>query len=217
MATVTNERELRDQMVAAGRLLWERDLVGATEGNLSCRLGDHVLCTPSGLSKGHLTSEQLVVIDHAGNPLDGGLAPSSEIRLHLRLYREQPETQAVVHAHPLTATAFAACGETVPVEFLPEAVYFLGPVALVPFGMPGTDELPDQLTPFCDGHRTFLLANHGAATVGSTLLDAAHRMETLERVAQIVFRARQIGQLQPLPADALARLRQMAGDEDMRS
>lgn len=212
------ERELREQMVAAGRRLWERDLVGATEGNLSCRLGEHVLCTPSGLSKGHLAPEDLVVIDHAGRSLnETDLKPSSEIRLHLRLYREIPEAQAVVHAHPLTATAFATCGEAVPVEMLPEAVVVLGTVALVPFAMPGTDELPDALTPFCRGHRTFLLANHGAATIGRTLMDAVYRMETLERVAQIVFRARQIGIPSPLPEDALIRLRQMAGDEDSTS
>jgi len=215
---VITERELREQMVAAGRRLWERDLVGATEGNLSCRLGDHILCTPSGLSKGHLTPEDLVVIDHSGRSLNEiDLKPSSEIRLHLRLYREIPDAQAVVHAHPLTATAFATCGETVPVEMLPEAVVVLGTVALVPFAMPGTDELPDALTPFCRVHRTFLLANHGAATIGSTLMDAVYRMETLERVAQIIFRARQIGTPSPLPESALIRLRQMAGDEDSTS
>jgi len=199
---------LRAEMVAAGRLLWERNLVGATEGNLSCRVGDHLLCTPSGLSKGSLAEEDLLEIDLQGNPLGPHrYKPSSEIRLHLRVYRCCPSVQSVVHAHPLTATAFATCGQTVPVEYLPEAVVVLGPVALVPFGMPGTEALPDALEPFVKSHRTFLLANHGAMTIGKTLTEAVHRMETLERVAQILLACRQIGTPVRLSEPDLAQLR----------
>lgn len=198
-------------MVSAGRILWERNLVGATEGNLSCRLGDHLLCTPTGLPKGHLTEEDLVEIDHTGAPLkEKSRKPSSEIKLHLRIYRACPEVQAVVHAHPLTATAFATCGETISVEHLPEAVVVLGPVALVPFGMPGTEALPDALEPFARNHRTFLLANHGAVTVGKTITEAVYRMETLERVAQILLACRQIGVPARLSDADLAVLRSMA-------
>ena len=204
---------LRTEMVAAGRLLWERDLVGATEGNLSCRLGEHILCTPSGLSKGHLAESDLVVIDLNGNAIEGG-TPSSEIKLHLRLYRVCPEVQAVVHAHPLTATAFATCGQTIPIDFLPEAVVVLGDIALVPFAMPGTESLPDALEPFARQHRTFLLANHGAVTVGPTLLEAAYRMETLERVAKIVAACRQIGEPRPLSDADLSVLRMMVSDRE---
>lgn len=207
--------DLRKEMVAAGRLLWERNLVGATEGNLSCRLGNAILCTPSGFRKGNLDKEDLVVIDLDGRPIEPTRnRPSSEIRLHLRLYRLCPEVQAVVHAHPLTATAFATCGENLPVEHLPEAVVVLGPVALVPFGMPGTEALPDALEPFAREHSTFLLANHGAVATGNTIFDAVHRMETLERVAQIMLLTRQIGVPQTLPPQDLAALRAMYGGYD---
>lgn len=200
-------------MVRAGRLLWERDLVGATEGNLSCRLGGHLLCTPSGVSKGHLDEDELVEIDLDGNPLRGG-APSSEIKLHLRVYRHCPDVQAVVHAHPITATGFATAGQTVPTHYLPEAVVVLGDVALVPFAMPGTESLPDALEPFVKSHRTFLLANHGALAVGNSLMDAAHRMETLERVARIIFASHQLGTPNPLPDPAIAELRAIAHEEE---
>lgn len=203
--------DLRKEMVSAGRLLWERNLVGATEGNLSCRFGGHVLCTPSGLRKGHLDKDDLVVIDHAGHTMEATRhRPSSEIKLHLRLYKLCPEVQAVVHAHPLTATAFATCGLTVPTEHLPEAVVVLGPVALVPFGMPGTEALPDALEPFARSHKTFLLANHGAVAVGRTLTEAVHRMETLERVAQIMMACRQLGEPARLSPGDLEVLRAMA-------
>jgi L-fuculose-phosphate aldolase len=200
-------------MVKAGRLLWERDLLGAAEGNLSCRLGDHILCTPSGRSKGHLEERDLVMIDLDGNPLQGGV-PSSEIKVHLRLYRLRSDVQAVVHAHPITATAFATCGQTVPSEYLHEAVVILGDVALVPFAMPGTESLPDALEPFARNHQTFLLANHGSVAVGQTVMEAAYRMETLERVARIVLAAQQIGAPNPLPESVIAGLRNYGQDTE---
>ncbi|MEQ1935068.1 MAG: class II aldolase/adducin family protein [Fimbriimonadaceae bacterium] len=195
-------------MVECGRRLWQRNLIGACEGNLSCQLDDgRILCTPNGAVKGDLGASDLVVIDLNGKQIDSNSnTPSSEIRVHTAIYRECPSVGAVVHAHPIYATSFALAGVTIPTDSLPEALVELGPVALVPFAMPGTEELPAAMLPYLDKHRTFLLANHGAVTVGSGLLEAANRMECLERVAQIIYLSRALGGPVPLGEDDLRRL-----------
>ncbi len=199
-------------MVEVGRRLWQRGLVGATEGNISCRLGNHgLLCTPSGYSKGHLKPEDLVVIDLDGQPLRRGAKPSSEIRLHLRCYRKREDCNAVVHAHPPVATAFALAHKSIPDGLVPEAVVVLGSVALCPFGMPGTEDLPDSIDPFLPEHDTLLLSNHGAATLGGDLLDALWRMETLERVAVVALHAESLGGARSLPDSAIKSLRAVRG------
>jgi L-fuculose-phosphate aldolase len=196
-------------MLECGKMLWQRNLIGACEGNLSCRLDENrLLCTRSGVSKGHLTLDDLVEIHLDGKQIDpNSHKPSSEIRVHLAIYRECPHVEAVVHAHPIFATAFALSGVRIPTENMPEALVELGPVALVPFGMPGTDDLPDALKPFIPGHCSFLLANHGAVTTGRSLLEASHRMETFERVAQIVFLSNGLGGPALLPAGVFDRLK----------
>ncbi len=197
-----DEAALREAMVEVGERLWSRGLVGATEGNLSARLTKgRFLCTPSGISKGHLGSGDLVMLDPSGNPIEGR-EPSTEIRMHLRLYARRPDCGAVVHAHPPIATGFALAGEPIPDGFLPEASVVLGPVALVPFAMPGTDDVPDAMEPLLNLHKTFLLANHGAVAMGADLWDAYNRMETLERIAHILFVSRLLATPKPLPAEA---------------
>lgn len=194
-------------MVEIGRLLWLRGLVGATEGNISCRLDDQrFLCTPSGKSKGHLTVDELVVIDAQGAPVRGELQPSSEIKVHLNAYAHRPDVRAVVHAHPLTATAFALAHRPIPGGLVPEGEVIIGPIALCPFGMPGTHDLPATMNAFLPTHDTFLLSNHGAVALGGSLDDAYWRMETLERVAQVYRDALLLGGAQPLPESALGPL-----------
>lgn len=198
-----SEASIRALMVEMGRRLWERELIGACEGNLSVRLdSDRILCTPSGLSKGHLRVGDLVVIRPDGTPVHGG-TPSSEIKLHLRCYAKREDCVAVVHAHPPVATALTLVGETIPSGVMPEADLVLGPVPLVPYSTPGTEEVPDRLEPFLADHKTFLLSHHGAATLGRDLPDACDRMESLERVARVLWLARGLGSISPLsPADA---------------
>jgi len=197
-------------MCDLGRRLWQRDLVGAVEGNLSVRLSpQRILCTPTGLSKGHMKPSDLVVIDPRGNPIGEG-KPSSEIKLHLRMYAKRPDCHAVIHAHPPTATAFALAGETIPDDLLPEAAFVLGSVATAPFGTPGTDEVPDRLEPLLDDHKTFLMENHGAVVMGKDLFDAYNRMETLERVARIIMMARILGKPKPMPPAMFDRMLQVA-------
>ncbi len=201
------EPELRDAICETGRRLWQHGLVGGAEGNISVRLdAGRLLCTPTGLSKGHLRPTDCVVIDLGGSALCDG-QPSSEIKLHLAAYKARPDCVAVVHAHPAMATAFALAGIEVPDDLLPEAAYVLGPVATVPFGMPGTDDLPRAAAPLLQGHKTFLLANHGALALGTSLDDAFNRMDVLERVCQVVANARSIGTPKPLPGPAFAAIR----------
>jgi len=201
---------IRQQICEVGRMLWQRGLVGATEGNISVRLDDqHILCTPSGVSKGHLQATDLVVIDYEGKSSTGN-TPSSEIRMHLRMYAKRADCMAVVHAHPITATGFALAGESLPNDAMPGSTVVLGPVALVPFGMPGTEDLPNTLEPFLADHKTFLLSHHGAVVMGRDVKDAYHRMEILERTAQIVLTARMLGGAKQMPPEAIETLNRLS-------
>jgi L-fuculose-phosphate aldolase len=194
-------------MCELGARLWQRGLVGATEGNLSVRMNDsQILCTPSGVSKGHLHPDDLVLIDNNGASINGGV-PSSEIKMHVRIYAKRPDCMAIAHAHPPIATSFALAGEKIPDNLLPEAMVVLGSVVNVPFCMPGTDDVPNGLEPFLANHKTFLLCNHGAVALGKDLTDAYHRMETLERVAQIILYSRTLGGPKPMPGQAFEELK----------
>lgn len=189
--------------------------MGGTEGNISVRLSpQRILCTPTGASKGHLKPADLVVIDNHGNAVEGGL-PSSEIRLHVRILARRKDCQAVIHAHPPIATAFALAGEDIPDNLLPEAAFVLGSVATVPFAEPGTDHLPNQIDPLLEDHKSFLLANHGAVVMGKDLLDALYRMETLERVARLVLNAKLLGGAKPLPDPYFDKLLKIALNGDL--
>jgi L-fuculose-phosphate aldolase len=194
--------QLRAAMCEVGRRLWQRGLIGATEGNISVRLSTRqILCTPSGLSKGHMRPDDLIVIDNHGNSVGEG-RPSSEIKLHLRILQRRPDCMAVVHAHPPTATGFSLAGEEIPDGLLPEAAYVLGSVATVPFCLPGTDEVPDAIDPLLDDHKTFLMSHHGAVVMGKDLWDAYNRMETLERIARIILVAKMLDSPKPMPERA---------------
>ena len=197
-----SELILRVQMCELGRRLWQRGLIGATEGNLSVRLSSRtLLCTPSGLSKGHLKPNDLLEIDMDGEPRGEG-RPSSEIKLHLQIYRRRKDCQAVIHAHPPIATGFALSGETIPDNLMPESAVILGSVATVPFAMPGTDEVPNAIDPLLDDHKTFLMSHHGAVVMGASLEDAYNRMETLERIAQVLLISKMLDGPKPMPESA---------------
>ncbi|HLZ44579.1 MAG TPA: class II aldolase/adducin family protein [Gemmatimonadales bacterium] len=196
------------RMALCCRQLAARGLIAGRDGNLSVRLGtDRVLVTPSGLLKAFLSATDMVEVDLDGAPRRRtSRKPTSELELHLRILRHRPDVNAVVHAHPPTATAFAVAGEAIPGNLLPELIFVVGPVPLVPFGMPGTPELGDRVVPHLPGHRALLLANHGAVTLGKTLDEAWIRMESLEHAARIIAQARAIGQPQPLARDVVDRL-----------
>jgi L-fuculose-phosphate aldolase len=202
---------LRQELCEAGRRLHELGLVGASEGNLSARLDEeYLLTTPRGRSKGSLDPEEIVKVDFAGVPAPGELMlPSSELKVHLKVYEMRPDAQAVIHAHPSYATGFAVAGLSIPSGLLPEADMVLGKVAWVPFGMPGTQEAADQLEAFLPEHDSFLLSHHGTVTVSRSVPDCMQKMETLERIAKVLFVARALGGEKPLPEAAQQQLEQL--------
>lgn len=201
-----DEMSLRNKICEIGRRLTKLDLVGANEGNISARLSpEALLVTRSGCCKGNLTPDDIVKTDNAGNPLDGGI-PSSEFLMHWRIYERVASCQAIVHAHPKTATAFTLIKDGFPSDVLPESSFVLGPVAMVPFSFPGTEEVPINMYPFLAKHSTFLLSHHGAVTLGQSLDQACEKMEILERVSQVLFMARSMGDLVPMPAEAAQRI-----------
>ncbi len=197
-------------MALCCRQLAAHGLIAGRDGNLSVRLGaDRVLVTPSGFIKSLVTAADMVEVDLAGKPRrKSARKPTSELDLHLRILRHRPDVQAVVHAHPPAATGFAVAGQEIPGNLLPELIFVVGPVPLVPFGMPGTPELGDRVVPYLVGkhHRALLLANHGAVTMGKTLDEAWIRMESLEHSARIITAARAVGEPKPLTAQAVERL-----------
>ena len=199
---------VRDEIVLVCRRLYERGLVAGPDGNVSVRQEDgSILVTPSGLSKVDVTPDDLVVVTLDGRVREGRHAPSSELRMHLRIYQRRPDVDAVVHAHPPAATGFAVAGEAFVAPVLPEVILQLGEVPLVPYATPGSDALADAFEPFLASHDGFLMANHGATTVAPTLTTALQRMESLEHGARILLAARALGRVNELSAADVRSLR----------
>jgi L-fuculose-phosphate aldolase len=194
-------------MALCCRQLAARGLIAGRDGNLSVRLGpDCVLVTPRGLIKSLVTPGDMVQVDRSGRKRRGRRNPTSELDLHLRILARRPDVGAVVHAHPPAATGFAVAGEEIPANLLPELIFLVGRVPIVPYGTPGTPELGDRVEPYLGEHDALLLANHGAVTMGRTLDQAWIRMESLEHAARIVVAARTVGRPRPLDAAAVETL-----------
>jgi L-fuculose-phosphate aldolase len=192
----------RNEIVAACRKLYERGLISGAEGNVSVRVApDRILVTPAGVAKVDLRASDIVVIDDRGLLRRGAGRASTEVAMHLRIYRSRADIRAVVHAHPPVATGFAVAGEAFESPVLPEVVLGLGPIALVPYATPGTEALADRLEPLLNGHDVFLLSNHGVTTVGPSLGVAYNRMESLEHSARILLTARLLGRVRTLTAE----------------
>src|SRR5690348_12058806 len=183
-----------NEIIRFGNYLASRQYHAALAGNISFRVSEEcVLCTCHGADKGALTSEDIVLCAMDGSKIGGNGNPTSEFNMHRMAYRQRADVRAVIHAHPPTATAFAAASVPLDGLMLPEMVVLLGPVALVPYATPGTEELAQQLKLYLENHDGFLLENHGALTVGSDLREAALRMELIEHNAQITMHVRRIG------------------------
>ena len=204
----------RAGIVRVCQRLYAAGLIAGQDGNVSVRLsGNRVLVTPAGLCKVDVTPDDLVEVGLDGTQLSGRGTASSDIGMHLRIYQRRPDVQAVVHAHPPVATGFGVAGLDFMDDVLPEAIFHLGGVPLVPYAAPGTPALGDALEPYLAHHDAFLLANHGATTVGPTLLLAHQRMESLEHAARILLTARTLGRVTPLAprdGDALRIARHVA-------
>ena len=215
------EYELRQEMVRVGRLLWERGYVAATDGNLSARLGsDRLLVTPSGVSKGFLSEHDLVVIGLEGGGQARGPAPtggragrpSSEILMHLEVYRQRPDVRAVVHAHPPAAIAFSIAGVTLARCVLPEVIVTLGGIPTTEYATPGTTEVSESIRQALRSYDALVLAHHGSLTVGKTLWEAYLLLEKVEQTAQITLAAQQLGRVHTLPPEAVQKLAAMRAE-----
>ncbi|MFZ2782080.1 MAG: class II aldolase/adducin family protein [Rectinemataceae bacterium] len=209
------EASIMADVCEIGRRMYGREYVSANDGNISVRLGpDRILTTPTLVSKGFMTPEMLVVVDMDGAVVEGNRRPSSELKMHLKVYRERADVNAVVHAHPETATAFAVLGVALDKAYMPEHVVSLGAVPVAAYATPGTDEVPDSIAPFLHDHNAVLLSNHGVLTWGRDLLEAYFRLETVEAYAKIVRAAMSMGEPRFVPADkmdALVRTRESLG------
>ena len=213
MATYASDYEARERLCEYGRRLYDKGLVVATAGNLSCRVeGDAIWTTPTGVCKGFMTPDMLVKLDLEGNILSkGAYKPSSETKMHLTVYRENPAVQGVVHAHPVYASAFSILGVDLTSPLLVESLLFGEVIPTAPFGLPASAQLAECVKPFCKKYWGALLANHGAIAWGTTLEGAFYNMEMLENYCQIVAVAKGLGEMKPIEGDNLAQLKKMFG------
>ncbi len=206
---MAREWELKKLIVDIGRRIWERGYVAANDGNISIKLNDkEILTTPTGISKGFMTTEMIIKVDMDGKVISGhpDYRPSSEAKMHMEVYRERPDVKSVVHAHPPYCTSFAVAGIPLDKCVLPEAIIVIGSVPIAEYGLPSTMEIPDKIRPHIKTSDAILLENHGALTLGSDLINAYYKLETLEHTAQIVWNAVQLGNVNVLPEGERDRL-----------
>src|SRR6187401_1262486 len=194
------EAQLRADIVEVGRRMYARGYTASNDGNISVRLdANRLLMTPKSVCKGFMDPAMMCITDLAGTKLAGDRDPSSEMQMHLEVYRQRPDAIAVVHAHPPTATGFAVAGIPLDRAVLAEVVTTLGSVPIAEYGQPSTEELADNVgRAICDA-QALLMANHGALAVGETLERAWERMETLEQLARVTLVTRLLGRDQLLP------------------
>ncbi|MBI1746871.1 MAG: class II aldolase/adducin family protein [Acidobacteria bacterium] len=203
---MTKENELKKEIVQIGRWLYEREYIVGMEGNVSARLGESYLVTPAATCKGWLTAEAVIKTDQWGRRLEGDGKPSTEFAMHLEIYQRRPDVQAVVHAHPCYASAFAVAGEPLDKAYIAEVVVGLGCIPLAQYGAPSTEELPASIRELIPFHDAILLANHGAVTYGANLPDAYFKMETVEHFAKISWLLKTLGGRKTLPQKAVDKL-----------
>lgn len=183
-----SEKEAKQAILDIGKRMYERDFVAANDGNISCKVDEHTIwVTPTGVSKGFMTEDMLVKMDLDGNVLEGEWKPSSEIKMHLRVYGEKPEIMAVTHAHPKVSTSFSIAGISLDSAILTEAVLTLGTIPVAKYATPGTLEVADSIAPFIRDYNGVLLANHGVLTWGDDIYQAFYRLESIEHYATILM------------------------------
>ena len=204
-----NENDIKQQICDIGKRIYNRNMVAANDGNISVKLSEHeFLCTPTGVSKGFMTPEFICKVDENGDVLEanGAYKPSSEIKMHMRVYAKRPDVGSVVHAHPNFATSFAIAGTPLSQPIMPEAVISLGCVPLAPYGTPSTMEIPDSIECYLDDFDSVLLENHGALTWSSDLLSAYMKMESLEFYAELLYKSKMLGGPTEFTKEQIARL-----------
>ncbi|MBT4979324.1 MAG: class II aldolase/adducin family protein [Gemmatimonadetes bacterium] len=209
---------LRKEICEVGRRVYQRGYVAANDGNISVRMeADRVLCTPTGVSKGYLSEDMLAVCDMDGEQIAGSMKISSEIRMHLEIYKLRSDVNSVVHAHPPTATGFAVAGIELTQCVLPEVIVSLGGIPLAAYGTPGGPDIVEPMKPLLRQYDAVLMANHGVVTLGQHVMDAHFKMETVEHFAKIALVAHQLGSVGTLAdkdVDDLVALRDRFGIGD---
>lgn len=206
---MANEYETKKLMCEVGRRIYQREMVAANDGNFSVKLDENTyLCTPTGVSKGFMTPDMICKVDADGNVkvANGKWKPSSEIKMHMRIYQQRSDVNSVVHAHPQYATAYAIAGIPLTEKIMPEAVIFLGEVPIAKYGLPSTMEIPDAVEPYLECYDAVLLENHGALSWGPDLMGAYFKMESLEFYASLAYKAKALGGAKELPEHEVRRL-----------
>ncbi len=204
-----NEFEIKKEICEIGKRIYNKGMVASNDGNISVKLNENeFLCTPTGVSKGFMTPEYICKVDKDGKVIqaNGKFKPSSEIKMHMRVYKERPDVNAVVHAHPMYATAFAIAGIPLTQPIMPEAVISLGCVPIAEYGTPSTEEIPDAVSKYLPYYDAVLLENHGALSYADSLLAAYHKMESVEFYAKLLYLSRQLGGPKELSKDQVERL-----------
>jgi L-fuculose-phosphate aldolase len=200
------------EIIKTGQKLYHQKFIVAGQGNISYRTGQNqILATRSGVCKGELTDGDIVELDMQGKTRSSRDKPSSEIKLHLAVYREREDVQAVIHAHPPFAVSLTLAGIGLDQPLLPESVLLLGSVPTAPYARPSTDQVPDSIKSYIKKTDTLLLERHGSVTVGKNLDEAFQKLEILEYTARIVWLSRQVGNPNSLPAsevEEILRLRE---------
>ena len=194
MDTNKTESQYRSDIIEICRRVYRNGWVASNDGNISIRIAPNaVLCTPTGMSKGYLKPDQLVKVDMEGNKLEGELEASSEVKIHLDVYRNKKGINSAVHAHPPYATAYAVAGIPLDQCVIPEIIVSLGSIPLTEYGTPSTYEIPESIRKYLKDHNAFLLQNHGAFTIGADVYQAYYRMESVELFAKISLLANLLG------------------------
>jgi L-fuculose-phosphate aldolase len=204
--------QLKQQMCDIGHRIWLKGFCAGNEGNHSTRVGENeVLCTPTGVSKGFLTPDMITTVDLDGNQLDTANPNkrTSEVLLHLQIYKSRPDIKAVIHSHPPHATAFACAGMPVPESIHPEAEFFLGKIRTVPYVTPGYTQLGESVAAIIGPEtNTVLLGNHGSVNFSTSLMDAYYKLEILDAYCRLLLNLKQLGEVRLLTDEQMGALMQ---------
>jgi L-fuculose-phosphate aldolase len=215
---MSTESTLRADIVEVGRRMYARRFTASNDGNISVRLGhDRLLMTPKSVCKGFMSADMMCITDLDGRKLEGERDPSSEMLMHLEVYRQRSDVQAVVHAHPPVATGFAVAGIPLTRAVLAEVLTTLGSIPIAAYATPSTNELPEAVRQYIKAHDGMLLANHGALTVGADLFSAYYKMETIEHFATISLVARLLGRENLLSREEVLRLQDLRGSYGIKA
>lgn len=202
-----SDYQVKKDICEIGKRMYDRDFTAANDGNISIRVGENeIWTTPTGVSKGFMDSSMMVKVNLEGKVLEGSLKPSSELKMHLKVYMDRPDVMSVTHAHPPIATSFAVAGIPLDRALLPEAIINLGSVPIARYATPSTQEIPDSIAEFTKDYEAVLLANHGVLTWGKDVYEAFFKMETVEHYAKINLYTTMLGKANELSRDNIERL-----------